>query len=140
MKSNEPLNVLLVEDDEVDAEAIMRELARSQPDSHCTIVEDGVDALAHLRSNRVPSPTVILLDLNLPRMNGIEFLTQLRADPSLHRHIVFVLTTSDRHEDKVAAYDRHVAGYCVKGRNRDSYSRVVNLLHSYRQTVTFPPI
>ncbi len=138
---NERLNVLLVEDDEIDAEAMLRALKRTQPHPHCTIVPDGVDALDHLRQTESDaSSTVILLDLNLPRMSGIEFLTHLRADRNLRSHIVFVLTTSDRHEDKVAAYAHHVAGYCVKGHNMDSYHRVVDLLESYQRIVSFPPI
>lgn len=139
MQRKECLNILLVEDDEIDAEAMLRALERKQPASRCTVVMDGVDALSHLRHAKT-QPTIILLDLNLPRMGGLEFLSQLRADPNLRRHIVFVLTTSDRHEDKIAAYDRHVAGYCVKGRNTDSYERVVNLLHNYERAVAFPPV
>lgn len=139
---SDELNVLLVEDDEIDAEAMLRALKRKQPKPRCTVVADGVDALDYLRAcnSTKLSRTIILLDLNLSRMNGIEFLSHLRADPDLRRHIVFVLTTSDRREDKIAAYDRHIAGYCVKGRNMDGYQHVVDLLHNYKRTVMFPPV
>ena len=138
MEAPEQLNVLLVEDDEIDAEAMIRALRDEQPLHRCTVVTDGVAALNHLRTAD-STPDIILLDLNMPRMDGIEFLSNLRADPAMRRHIVFVLTTSDRHEDKVAAYDQHVAGYFVKGRNMDSYRRVVDLLNKYQQAVSFPP-
>ena len=82
---------------------------------------------------------MVLLDINMPRMNGIEFLEALRADPKLSRTIVFVLTTSDREEDKVAAYEHHVAGYILKSRAGEDFLEVIKLLRVYWRLVEFPP-
>ena len=75
----------------------------------------------------------------MPRMSGLEFLDVLRQDPLLRRNIVFVLTTSNREEDKVAAYDRQVAGYLVKSQLGDDFFRLTQLLDTYWQVIEFPP-
>ena len=93
------VTLLLVEDDAVDAEAIQRAFRQQRIANPFVVVRDGVEALAALRGERgplVPHPFLVLLDVNMPRMNGIEFLEALRADPVLSRTVVFVLTTSDR--------------------------------------------
>jgi len=64
----------------------------------------------------VPRPCLIMLDLNMPRMGGIEFLEELRSDPLLRRILVFVMTTSAAPEDRMKAYDMNVAGYMLKHR------------------------
>jgi CheY-like chemotaxis protein len=103
---------------------------------------DGVEAFDRLRgTNGVPRlerPFLILLDINLPRMSGLEFLRALRDDPELHDSIVFVLTTSNRDEDRVASYGNHVAGYIVKGDVGPSFLNLVNLLDHYWRIVEFP--
>ena len=137
------VTLLLIEDDHVDAEAIQRAFQRQKIANPFVVVRDGVEALAALRGEpgapEVPSPRIILLDLNMPRMNGIEFLRALRADPDLQRSIVFVLTTSDREEDKVEAYNGHVAGYVVKSRAGEDFLRVVQMLRAYWRIIEFPP-
>lgn len=85
----------------------------------------------------MPRPYVVLLDLDMPRMNGLEFLEALRTDPALAASVV--LTTSDRDENKQAAYDRHVAGYILKSRAGEDFLDVVRLLGAYWQLVEFPP-
>ena len=136
------VTLLLVEDDLVDAEAIQRAFRQHRIANPFVVVPDGVEALRALRGEsevRVPHPYVVLLDINMPRMNGLEFLAELRADPALSRTIVFVLTTSDREEDKVAAYDQHVAGYILKSRVGEDFLEVVKLLRVYWRLVEFPP-
>ena len=136
------VTLLLVEDDVVDAEAIQRAFRRHRIANPFVVVRDGVEALAALRGDgrpAVPRPFVVLLDLNMPRMNGVEFLEALRADPDLARTVVFVLTTSDREEDKVAAYDHHVAGYILKSRAGEDFLEVVELLRAYWRLVELPP-
>jgi CheY-like chemotaxis protein len=139
----ENVHILLVEDDEVDAEAIVRAFARQRIDNPFTIVSDGIEAFNVLRGesgrNPVSWPYLILLDLNMPRMNGIEFLHILRQDPILKRSVVFVLTTSNRDEDKIAAYDKQVAGYMVKSGEEQNFINIVSLLESYWHAVEFPP-
>lgn len=136
------MTLLLVEDDAVDAEAIQRAFRHQRIANPFVVVRDGVEALAALRGEsgvQVPPPYVVLLDVNMPRMNGIEFLDALRTDPVLSRTIVFVLTTSDREEDKIAAYDHHVAGYILKSRAGEDFLEVIKLLRVYWRLVEFPP-
>lgn len=136
------VTLLLVEDDLVDAEAIQRAFRQQRIANPFVVVRDGVEALAVLRGEgdvEVPYPYVVLLDINMPRMNGIEFLENLRADPELARTVVFVLTTSDREEDKVAAYDNHVAGYILKSRAGEDFLEVIRLLKVYWRLIEFPP-
>jgi CheY-like chemotaxis protein len=87
---------------------------------------------------RVPRPRVILLDLNMPRMNGFEFLQALRADEALTDDIVFVLTTSDADTDRSRAYRQHVAGYMVKAEVGPQFSRLAQLLMDYQAGVRWP--
>ena len=136
------MTLLLVEDDAIDAEAIQRAFRQHRIANPFVVVRDGVEALAALRGEsevEVPHPYVVLLDVNMPRMNGIEFLDAIRADPALSRTIVFVLTTSDREEDKVAAYEHNVAGYILKSRAGEDFLEVVKLLRVYWRLVEFPP-
>src|SRR5690349_16771786 len=113
-----PAYILLVDDDEVDAEAIFRSFARHKISNPIAHAVDGIEALAFLRgdqqSNPLPRPYIILLDLNMPRMNGLEFLRAIRQDAALKSSVVFILTTSNREEDKWAAYNDQVAGYILK--------------------------
>jgi CheY-like chemotaxis protein len=136
-------HILLVEDDDVDAEIVMRAFRQQNIDNPFTIVHDGIEALAVLRGEtghpRLPQPYVILLDINMPRMNGLEFLHTLRQDATLKRSIVFVLTTSNREEDKLAAYDQQIAGYLLKSRAGEDFRHVIDLLDSYGSSVEFPP-
>lgn len=136
--STHNVHILLVEDDEIDAEAVVRAFRKRNFKNPLTIVPDGVEAFAVLQREIRP-PYLILLDLNMPRMSGLEFLERLRQDPLLRRSIVFVLTTSDREEDKLAAYDAQVAGYLVKARAGEDFSNITQLLETYWSTVEFPP-
>ncbi|HXF61372.1 MAG TPA: response regulator, partial [Caldilineaceae bacterium] len=99
-------------------------------------------ALAALKGNThhppLPQPHVILLDLNLPRMSGLEFLRALRQDPELRPSVVFVWTTSTNQADIQAAYEQVVAGYLVKSRVGANPAKLLDLLQSYCQMVIFP--
>jgi CheY-like chemotaxis protein len=109
------LNILLVEDDEVDVMNVQRAFKKNNIANPLTIAGNGLDALAKLRSGEVPRDRrIILLDLNMPKMNGIEFLRELRADPILSVTPVVVLTTSNDDRDKIEAYHLNVAGYLLK--------------------------
>lgn len=138
-----PIQILLTEDDEVDAEALARSFQRANISHQITIARDGLEALDILRGRegypRLPTPYLILLDINMPRMNGIEFLAALREDVGLRSSVVFVLTTSDSYEDKIAAYNYFVAGYILKHRAGDSFSELVAMLDQYTQLIEFPP-
>jgi DNA-binding NarL/FixJ family response regulator len=97
-----------------------------------------MEALEILRNGEVPHPYIILLDINMPRMNGLEFLEALRADPELTHAVVFVLTTSKSDEDIIAAYREHVAGYLLKQRMDSDFMQVVSLLDHYWRVIELP--
>jgi CheY-like chemotaxis protein len=127
-----PLNILLVEDDKVDVKNVERALRKNNITSPLFVAENGVEALRVLRSGAVPAERrLILLDLNMPKMNGIEFLRELRADRELTRSTVIVLTTSNDERDKVAAYDLHVAGYLLKPVTFASFVELIAALNKY---------
>lgn len=137
------VTILLVEDDQIDAEAIKRAFAKARIVNPLIVFSDGLAALDCLLGKSEvappPRPYLILLDLNMPRMNGIEFLEALRADADLHDNIVFVLTTSDDDRDKVAAYDQHVAGYMVKSKAGEDFMKLIGMLDHYWRVVEMPP-
>ncbi|MFN8489369.1 MAG: response regulator [Caldilineaceae bacterium] len=143
MKSQQ-IKTLLIEDDDIDAEAVLRAFQRQQIDTQFKIVSNGLDALKVMRrensNDNFAWPYLILLDLNMPRMNGFEFLQELRKDERLRRSVVFVLTTSNRYEDKLAAYAHYVAGYFVKSKVGKDYLPVTQLIELYWQLVEFPPM
>jgi len=140
--STSTVNILLVEDDRIDAEAIQRAFKKARILNPFICVTDGIEALEKLRrqgEDAVPQPYIILLDLNMPRMNGVEFLEELRQDKTLRGSIVFVLTTSDDDRDKLAAYDRQVAGYLVKSKAGDDFVKLIGMLDHYWRVVEMPP-
>jgi CheY-like chemotaxis protein len=143
MNPENSLHILLVEDDEIDAEIVRRAFHQEQMHHPLIWVSDGVDALNALRGEggqrRVPRPYLIFLDINMPRMNGIEFIQTLRQDPDLKGSIVFVLTTSVRLADRVAAYEQQVAGYFLKSKMGEGFLDIINLIRVYQQSVEFPP-
>jgi CheY-like chemotaxis protein len=138
------VTLVLIEDDLVDAEAIQRAFRKQKIANPFVVFPDGVEALRALRHEpgapEIPPPYIILLDINMPRMNGLEFLRSLRSDPVLQRDIVFVLTTSERDEDKLEAYGNHVAGYIVKNRAGEDFLKVIQMLRAYWRIIEFPPL
>ena len=112
------INLLLVDDDEVDVMNVQRAFKKNNITNPLYIAANGVEALKLLRGQSgSPMPSqrrLILLDLNMPRMGGIEFLRELRADEELKHIPVIVLTTSNEDSDKVEAYNLNVAGYILK--------------------------
>jgi CheY-like chemotaxis protein len=142
MTSEAPFSVLLVEDDDVAAEAVMRGLRRNGVSCPITCAEDGVSALQILRGThserRIAKPYLVLLDLNLPGMNGVEFLQELRADAALRETLVFVLTTSGADRDRANAYQQNVAGYMVKASLGPQFSILARFLTEYGLAIKFP--
>jgi CheY-like chemotaxis protein len=112
------LNILLVDDDDIDVMNVDRAFKRNNIMNPLYIARDGIEALEMLRAEgagAIPRERrLILLDLNMPRMNGLEFLRAIRDDHDLRHLTVIVLTTSDDERDKVEAYNLNVAGYIVK--------------------------
>jgi len=139
MQNSKPVTILLVDDDHVDVMGVKRSFNQFNFKNPIVVALDGCDALEKLRDGKTVSrPYLVLLDLNMPRMNGIEFLTAARKDPELSDSVVFVLTTSNAGEDKEKAYAHNVAGYIVKEGGRERFINVVGLLEQYSKVVELP--
>ncbi|MFQ6332240.1 response regulator [Methylophilus sp. 3sh_L] len=132
------VSLLIVDDDDIDAISLERALRKLRLLNTLFRARDGREALELLRSGQVPAPYIVLLDLNMPRMNGLEFLEVLRTDPALTHAVVFVLTTSKSDEDLVAAYRKHVAGYVFKQHMDRDFMEVMGLIEHYWRIVELP--
>lgn len=135
------IGVLVVDDDDITFELVERALRRIEGNFRIVPATDGMVALDVLRGRNGPKmgrPYLILLDLNMPRMNGFEFLEAVRADESLATSVIFVLTTSDADADRTRAYRDHVAGYMVKSSVGPQFARVAKLIAEYRTAVHLP--
>lgn len=133
------LNILLVEDDEIDVMNVQRAFRQNHITNPLFVAENGMEALEILRGDEMPKDRrLVLLDLNMPKMNGIEFLQELRADPTLSHIPVVVLTTSNDDQDKLRAYDLNVAGYLVKPVNFSDFSTLMVTLNKYWMLVELP--
>jgi CheY-like chemotaxis protein len=122
--------ILLVEDDRVDIMTVQRALKKNEISNPLVIARTGLDALSMLRGEDgfekiSPPPGLILLDLNLPKMNGIEFLRELRGDPELKELHIIVLTSSNEREDRAAAFEYDVDDYIVKPHSFDEFTRAM---------------
>lgn len=140
--TSQTVQILLVEDNPIDAEAIRRAFCEARIANVFTTARDGSEALNILRGHgveKIKQPYLILLDLNMPGMNGFEFLSQIRADEELKSCVVFVLTSSDDDRDKSAAYNQQVAGYMVKSEAGKDFLKLIKLLDHYWRIVEFPP-
>lgn len=135
MHSTEVVNVLLVEDELIMRMAIKRAFKKANIPNPIYEAKDGYEALAILRGEAgrdpLPHPYIIMLDLNMPRMSGIEFLKEIRVDERLRNSVVFVLTTSHDEKDIFAAYDLNVAGYIVKSNVGRDFKRLTKMLNAY---------
>jgi CheY-like chemotaxis protein len=133
------LNVLLVEDDEVDVMNVRRAFKKNNITNPLYVAGNGIEGLEMLRSNEIPAGRrLVLLDLNMPKMNGIEFLRELRADPELHPTPVVVLTTSNDDRDRVEAYNLNVAGYILKPVTFANFVEAMATLNKYWCLVELP--
>ncbi len=129
------LNILLVDDDKVDVMNVQRAFKKNNIINPLFVAHNGEEALELLRSDGpdgIPRDRrLVLLDLNMPKMNGLEFLREIRGDPDLHNLTVIVLTTSDDERDKVEAYNLNVAGYIVKPVTFLAFVEAVAALNKY---------
>lgn len=136
-----PVNILLVEDDNIDAKAFLRAMEKLRISNPVTVARDGVEAwelLKGLGGKPIPRPNLVILDINMPRMNGLELLRKIRGDADLRSLIVFVLTTSNDEQDKFEAYDLNVAAYMLKSDLGGSFMGAVGLVEQYWRVVEFP--
>ena len=133
------INILLVEDDEVDVMNVKRAFKTAHITNPLFVAGNGLEALEMLRADEIPKQRrLVLLDLNMPRMNGIEFLRELRKDPELSATPVVVLTTSTMDRDKFEAYDLNIAGYLVKPVTFSDFVELMTTLNKYWTLVELP--
>ncbi|MFC6194756.1 response regulator [Dyadobacter subterraneus] len=134
------MTILLVEDDEVDIMNVKRAFKKNNISNPLVIAHNGIEALELLRSTEAdaPKPRIVLLDLNMPRMGGIEFLKEIRQDPELSSLSVFVMTTSNEDGDKIDAFNLNVAGYILKPLSMDRFIAAVSTLKSYWTLCEYP--
>jgi CheY-like chemotaxis protein len=139
----QPFEVLLVEDSPTDALMAKAALAHAQGRIHVHVVEDGVEAedFLHRRGQyaEAPRPDIILLDLNLPRKDGRELLTEIKADDRLKAIPVVILTTSKADEDILRGYELHASSYIVKPVDFPKFAEVVKTIDQYWFTVVTLP-
>ena len=132
----------MVEDDSIDVKAFQRAMAKLKISNPITICRDGVEAWEFLqqcvKDGGKSTPSLVILDINMPRMTGLELLTRIRQDSNLRHLIVFVLTTSNDEKDKFEAFNMNVAGYMLKSDMGNSFIRAVELIDSYWRVVEFP--
>ena len=130
---HDAVEILLVEDNEFDVEALKRAFRKAEIGNPLHNAVDGIDALDKLQGP-IRQPLLILLDINMPRMDGFEFLDMLRNDDKYKHSVVFMLTTSDYDRDRQMAYSRHVAGYFLKENLQD----LVDTVKAYVRGNEFP--
>jgi len=129
MRSQKP--ILLVEDDEVDVLTVKRALKEIQVTNRVAVAGDGEDALDVLKHFQPERPCLILLDLNMPRMTGLELLRIVKSDAQLKRIPVVVLTTSTDEQDKIESFNLGAAGYMVKPVDYRQFVEVVRTIDRY---------
>jgi CheY-like chemotaxis protein len=143
-KRGGPVEILLVEDNEGDARLVKEALREGQIQTNLSVVPDGVEAMAFLRRQGPytlsPRPDLILLDLNLPRKDGREVLSEVKSDPGLKRIPVVVLTTSEAEQDILTTYELHANWYIIKPIGLDQFITVVkSILDFWLTVVALPP-
>ncbi|WP_459910561.1 response regulator [Desulfotomaculum defluvii] len=134
------VHILVVEDDDVDIMAIQRAFEKQNITNPLYIARNGLEALAILRDGNIPLPSIILLDINMPKMNGIEFLREIRKDRQLRSIPVVVLTTSDEERDINDAFKYNTAGYIVKPLSLPKFEDAISVLNLYWTLSELPPM
>lgn len=136
------VKLFVVEDDDGDFMMVERAFRKERLLNEIVRAKDGVEALEILRGvkgrQRLSRPYVVLCDINMPRMDGLTFLTEMRQDPELKNTLVFMLTTSGHDDDIRKAYSLNVAGYMLKGQAGKDFLRIVHMLEGYIQIIFHP--
>ncbi len=136
MPTSREVNILVVEDDEIDVMALLRAFKKLKIANPVTVAKDGIEGWEAIQN--LTRPYLLILDINMPRMNGIEFLEKIRASDKFHDSIVFILTTSTDDQDKFEAYNLNVAGYMLKSDMGASFIREIEMVERYWKVVEFP--
>lgn len=139
---HQAVSFLIVDDDVVSVMSMQRMFKKLRLLNPVQVAGDGLEALDILRQANAPGglqyPFIVVLDLNMPRMTGHEFLKEIRDDPTLTDTTVFVMSTSDSPHDIDEAYRAHVAGYILKDGRPDSFRDALELLGAYSEIVQLP--
>ena len=144
---NQKVTILYVEDDEVDVMAAQRAMKHASPNFSLMVAKNGRQALDYLHGNttdcneqgiKISRPYIVVLDLNMPEMDGHEFLNIIRDTESLQDSVVFVLSTSPQKKDMTKAYKNNIAGYIVKNGMDVGFGEALVMLESYCQRVVLP--
>ena len=137
------VHVVMIDDDEVDVEAVARLITKDVESFAFSAFRDGQEAQAafcgEFGRRLLADAYLILLDLNMPRMNGFEFLEWLRSHADFRRSLVYVFTTSQALSDLERAYGSFVAGYLTKAHFGSGYMELLPFLNSLRSSISFPP-
>lgn len=140
---NKPIDILLVEDNHGDVRLTREALKEGKVLNNLYVAGDGIEALEFLRNQgqyaSSPHPDIILLDLNLPRMDGRELLAVIKSDPNLRRIPVVILTTSKAEEDIIKTYDLHANCYITKPVDLDQFITVVKSVEEFWFTIVKLP-
>lgn len=141
-QSARPASFLLVDDDEIDRMSFRRAFRKRKILNEIVEAEDGVQALDIMLGrngeSRISRPYILVVDINMPRMNGLELIEAIRQHGELRDTIVFVLSTSQADEDRCAAYANNIAGYIIKSGIESSLESMVMLLDNYWRVVELP--
>ena len=134
-----PIEILLVEDNPGDVRLTQEALKESKLNNNLHVASDGIEGLEMLKGDEMPRPDIILLDLNLPRMNGLELLQHIKDDAALRTIPVVVLTTSDDEEDIWRSYNLHVNCYITKPVDIDQFVTIVRTIEDFWFTIVRLP-
>lgn len=136
------VSILMVEDDEIDITIFKRCLKKEKISNPFYYVKNGEEALSVLRNQhsdiKLAKPYLVVMDINMPRMNGIECLTEIRNDPDLKDTVVFFMTTSEDEQDVLEAYNLNVAGYMIKSSLGENFLKSVQLIEKYFSAILLP--
>ena len=143
--SDQLLNIMLVDDDDIDIMTLQRAFKRNNISNPLCVAHNGIEALDLLHGSNgvekvVPSPRIILLDINMPQMNGLEFLRELRMDEDHKSASVFVLTTSNDDKDRMEAFNLNVAGYIIKPVTFENFVVAVAQLNGFWKICAYPHV
>jgi len=130
--------ILLVEDNKIEAMKVRRAFKKLGVVNDLHISPNGLEALSYLKEQEHNLPGLILLDLNMPKMNGLEFLHEIKQDDNFKKIPVVVLTTSKNESDRMQSFEHSVAGYMVKPVRYEAYLEVIQIIENYWKTSELP--
>lgn len=136
MPTSQEVKILLVEDDDIDVKALLKAFEKLKIANPVTVARDGMEGWEALQT--LPRPFLVIMDINMPRMSGLELLRKMRASKDFHDAIVFILTTSTDEQDKFEAYNLNVAGYMLKSDMGTSFILAIEMVERYWRVIEFP--